>query len=430
MAILLITPTARAVEGIESTYPEHTRGVELARAGHYDEGLSVLQPLLARFPDDYPLQRDIILIMIWKGDCLGALRRFERVRSRDALEPYLIAPVSRCLLDANRPKEARFLTRRTLQRHPDDESLQTAFLEADLALRIDENVDEDRPAAAAELMIRETDRDAPEWIAYFEGSAKVAEHTRLYARHRFTRALEKQYQRGDLDRAGIGVRYRVDERWLLDQEFSADVRESGQSGSTTRLTYEPRDDWQVSLATATFSEEVPLQARAVGVEARQVSGSVAYQSRDYRWDGLATINHFDFSDTNRRTSFFATAGYAYQMRVDREQHLYLEWYQSGNSLDGAVYFNPDRDFSVGLVHRTDFIYLSSFKRHVDHLWVGASAYTQQDYGTHGRWALGYEQDYDFDESRALVVGGGVARNVYDGKYETEWQLYMYYHQRF
>ncbi len=29
---------------IESTYPEHTRGVELARAGHYDAGLAVLLP--------------------------------------------------------------------------------------------------------------------------------------------------------------------------------------------------------------------------------------------------------------------------------------------------------------------------------------------------------------------------------------------------
>ncbi|HCU53278.1 MAG TPA: hypothetical protein DIC36_03020 [Gammaproteobacteria bacterium] len=433
-AICCVNPltvvSAFSADGIESTYAEHTRGVELARAGQYEEGLRVLLPLLARFPDEYPLQRDIILITIWKGDCQDALQRFERLRARQDLEPYLVAPVSRCLLDANRPKEARYLTRQALQRHPDDVSLQNAFLEADLALRIDENIDEDRPALAAEVTVRETDRDAPEWITYLEGSTKIAERTRVYARYRFTRALEKQYQSGDLDRLGVGARYRIDERWLLDQEFSADVRDSGQTGSTTRVTYEPRDDWRLALAYASFSEDIPLQARAVGVEARQASGEIAYESRNYRWDGLATISSYDFSDTNRRTAFFAHAGYAYELRALREQRLYLEWYQSTNTLDGTAYFNPRRDFSLGLVHRTDFIFTSSFKRHVDHLWIGASAYTQQDYGTHGRWSLGYEQDYDFDESRALVAGGGVARNVYDGKYETEWRFYVYFHQRF
>jgi hypothetical protein len=39
-------------------------------------------------------------------------------------------------------------------------------------------------------------------------------------------------------------------------------------------------------------------------------------------------------------------------------------------------------------------------------------------------------DYDFNESRAFAVGGGVARNVYDGKYETEASLYLAYQQRF
>jgi len=64
------------------------------------------------------------------------------------------------------------------------------------------------------------------------------------------------------------------------------------------------------------------------------------------------------------------------------------------------------------------------------LWVGASLYGQQDYPNRGRWSLRYEQDYDFDDSRALVAGAGVARNVYDGKYETEWRVYLYYQQRF
>lgn len=425
-------PCVEAAEapGIESTYSDHTRGVELARAGRHDEGLSVLLPLLARFPDDYPLQRDVILITLWKGDCSGALRRFERVRDRPGLEPYLVVPVGDCLLEANRPKEARHLVRRTLARHPDDRSLRSALLRIDLVLRVDEHLDEDSPAVDAGLEFAETDRGLPEWIGFLEGSARVAERTRLYARYRFTRAVDQDYRDGNLDRVGAGVRYRIDERLLVDQELSADLFESGQTGGTTRLIYEPRDSWRFMLMYASIAEAIPLQARAVGIDARQAGGEAAYEARDYRWDGLASINYYDFSDGNRRTAIYARAGYAYEMRAAREQRLYLEGYHSNNSLDGAVYFNPVRDHALGLLHRTDFIYDSRFLRHVDHLWLSAGAYAQEDYPTLGRWALRYEQDYDFDERRALVAGAGVARNVYDGKYETEWRLYVYYHQGF
>lgn len=421
---------AAATNDIRSTYDEHTRGVQLARAGQYDDGLAVLLPLLARFPDDYPLQRDVIVITLWKGDCDDALKRFQRIRHRPDLEPYLVVPVSDCLLAANRPKEARRLVRRARQKYPDNAPLLNAFLKVELVLRIDENIDEERPAAAVELTMDESDQGQREWILYAEGSARVAENTRLYARSRMTRATETGLRSGDLDRAGVGVRYRLDERWLLDQEFSADLRDPGERGTTTQVLFEPRDDWRFSFLHTSFAEAIPVRARAAGIDARQLNADAEYESRDYRWFGLITVNGYDFSDTNRRVAGYVRAGHAYEMRIRREQRLYAEAYRSSNTLDKAVYYNPARDQYLGLLHQTDFIYDSRFKRHVDHLWLGAGMYTQKGFGSHARWSARYEQDYDFDESRALVAGVGMARNVYDGKYETELQLYIYYHQRF
>lgn len=419
-----------APDKIENTYAEHTRGVNLARAGRHDEALAVLLPLLQRFPDDYPLQRDVVLISAWKGDCPGALKRFERIRQHPDLEPYLVVAMTDCLLDANRPQEARRLARRAHERYPEDDSLRDAFLKADFVLRVDQNRDEERPAMEASLHNDTSDQGLAEWIGRVEGSARIAESTRLYARYRLTRSTESQYRDGDLDRVGVGLRYRFDEQFLFDQEFSADVLESGQGGSTTRLVYEPRDAWRFTAAYASFAETIPLRARAAGIDARQGSVNAAYERRDYRWEALAGIDYYDFSDTNQRTDLYASAGYAYEMRARREQRLFLEWSRSRNTLDGAVYFNPSYDNSIGLVHRTDFVYDSRYRRHADHLWVSANAYTQEGFGTHGRWALRYEQDYDFDESRSFVVGAGIERNVYDGKYETEGRLYLAYRQRF
>lgn len=416
--------------GIESTYADHARGVELARAGHYDEGLALLLPLLQKFPDDYPLQRDVILVTIWKGDCTNALQRFERIRDRPDLEPYLVVPVSDCLLAGNRPWEAHRLTRLALKRHPEDAALRQAFVKAEIALRVDAGVDEDSPAVDAELYTDSSDQGLTEWIGYAEGSTRVADATRLYARYRFTRSTDSDYRSGDLDRVGAGIRYRFDERFLLDQEFSADLYQSGQGGARTRLTYAPRDAWRYALAYNTFAEDTPLRARAAGIEARQWSADAAYEARDYRLSGRAAFDGYDFSDGNRRHSFYTTVGYAYEMRAEREQRVFVEWYQSANSLADAPYFNPHHDYSLGLTHRTDFVFESRYRRHVDHLYLNANLYQQEGYGTHPRASVRYEQDYDFDAMRAMSVGVGLLRNIYDGNYETDWQFNLRYHQRF
>jgi len=430
VGFMLPAPAAVTPDKIESTYAEHTRGVKLARAGRYDDGLAVLLSLLERFPDDYPLQRDIVIIYTWMGACPTALQRFERIRHYPDLEPYLVVAVSDCLLAANRPKEAHRLTRLAHERHPDDEPLLNAFLKTGLVLLIDQNVDEQSPAVNAALHNDTSDQGLTEWVGRAEGSARIADATRLYARHRLTRSTESQYQAGDLDRVGVGVRYRYDERLLLDQEFSADLNEPGRGGSTTRVLFEPRDAWNFLAAYASFAEAIPLRARAAGIDAHQWTAEAAYERRDYRWEGLASMNYLDFADSNQRTAVYATAGYAYEMRARREQRLFLEWSQSRNTFDSAVYFNPAHDNSLGVMHRTDFVYDSRYRRHVDHLWLSVNAYSQKSFGTHGRWAVRYEQDYDFDKSRSLVAGVGVARNVYDGQYETEARLYINYHQRF
>jgi hypothetical protein len=66
---------------------EHQRGVNLARKGQHDDGLMVLLALNKKYPDFYPLERDIVMITAWKGDCRAAARRYERIRDYPKPEP-------------------------------------------------------------------------------------------------------------------------------------------------------------------------------------------------------------------------------------------------------------------------------------------------------------------------------------------------------
>jgi biofilm PGA synthesis protein PgaA len=118
------------------------------------------------------------------------------------------------------------------------------------------------------------------------------------------------------------------------------------------------------------------------------------------------------------------------MLPHREQRVYLEWYQSRNTLDDTDYFNPGRDRSLGVVHRTDFVFDSRYKRHVDSLYLSMSDYTQDDFGSRWKWSVKYEQDYDFDGAQSLLWGVTHARNVYDGAGEAEWRAELRYVKRF
>lgn len=409
---------------------EHTRAVELARAGRYDEGLAILRRLLERFPDDYPLERDTIIILTWKGDCDEALRRFAPLRARDELEPYLIVPVSDCLLAAGRPQEAAWLTRRALARHPGHEALEHALLKAQVALKLAGH-DEERPEARLALISDESERGPREWRAEAEASARIAAGTRLYARYLHTRSSEPQFDPGELDRLGLGIRYRFDERWLLEQELARDTQRRGQGASRTALVFAPRDNWRYALRHTTWAEDLPLRARAAGIEARRSWLSADYHSMDWAWEGFAVASRYDFSDGNDRTSLYGTLGHAYARQPAREQRLFLEIYQSRNTLgDTLPYFSPRRDRDVGLVHRSDFSYDTRYRRHVDRFSVMLGSYWQEGFGRHTRWGVRFEQDYDFDEANALSWATTWRRSVYDGTGEKELRVELYYRRRF
>lgn len=504
LGIAVAAGTATAADtdrGIASTYTEHARGVALARQGKHAEALAVLEPLLARFPDDYPLARDVVLVSTWSGDCDRALKYFDRIRSHPRLDGYLIAPLADCavqrarggeydraldsltalvphatndymlrrditlinawkrdcknalrwfdpirddernpvylivpavdcLLAENRPTEAQALVEAGRARHPADAALEHAYTKVQVALRLDANRDDERPAADASLLSGKSDRGVRESSIRTEASAHAAMHRRIYARYLMSRANPVEFEPGEMNRAGVGMRWWPTARWRLQQEFSADIHAPDLGGSHTSIEYRPYDAWTLALSHDTYAEDISVRARANDIQATRDEGAVEYNSRDYVWYGRAAAGRYDYSDGNRRTNWYTTLGYAYEMLPEREQRIYGEWYRSHNTLEGAAYFNPKQDNSVGLVHRTDFVYDSRFKRHVDHLFFTVSRYRQDGFGAHGKWGARYEQDYDFDSANALLVRLAFDRNVYDGQREDEWRLELLYRRRF
>ncbi len=417
--LLLISP-CRAEPVGESALEldnEHQRGVLLARDGHYDEALDVLATLLAKYPGNYFVERDIVVITAWKGNCRAAVRRHERLRDYPDPESFYILPISECLIEVGRINEAILLLDAGQKRWPDDKSLASAYAAA-LVKRDAIFLNELR----LEVSTNDSDQGKREWLWGARLTRKLADRTHVYVRQAMSRSGFDDLQSGKQNRLGAGIEYEFPFNLVVTQEFSGDIHRGGQGGSLTSVIYLPNDLWRFGASHTSFAEDIPLRAKAQLIEAKYTNIFTDFHTNDYRWSWAASVSRYDFSDTNRRSTLFTSLGYAYELQPRREQRVFLELYQSDNTLANTVYFNPSRDQSVSVLHKTDFILATRFHRHVDHLYLSAGIYDQQGFTNHGIWGVRYEQDYDFTERTALTVGAGYGRRVYDGAGEFETSL--------
>ncbi|MDH3514285.1 MAG: hypothetical protein OEM83_05380, partial [Gammaproteobacteria bacterium] len=371
---------------------EHQRGVALARAGRHDEALAVLLALAAKYPAHYPVERDIVVITAWKGDCRATVRRHWPIRDYPDPEPYYVIPVSSCMIEVGRLNEAIALLEDAQKRWPSDASLASAH-----AAAVSRRNARFLNAMGLEVSTDDSDQGNREWLWSARLTRKLADRTHVYARYSLSRSGSADLQEGEQDRVGVGIEYEFPFNLVLAQEFSGDVRRSGQGGSRTSVVFLPNDRWRFGATYTHFAEDIPLRAKAQLIEANHANIFTSFHTDDYRWSWDASASRYGFTDTNRRRNLFTAVGYAYELQPRREQRVYLEYYQSRNTLDTAVYFNPSRDKSLTVVHKTDFVFATRFRRHVDHLYLGVGRYEQQGFGSHGTWSIRYEQDYDFTD---------------------------------
>lgn len=396
---------------------EHQRGVALARDGRHDDALSVLTPLVRKFPGHYPVRRDIVVITAWKGDCRAAVWRHSRLGDYPDPEPFYILPVGECLVRLGRVNEAIALLDAGQRRWPENASLTSAYADT-LAKR------EERPPNELRLDAgtNDSDQGKREWLWGARLGHKLSDRTGIHARSASSRSGYDALQSGKQDRLGLGAQHEFLFNLILAQEFSGDIHRSGQGGSLTSVVYMPGDLWRFGAARTSFAEDLPLRAKAQLIEAKRTDFSAGFHTADYRWSWTASAARYDFSDSNRRSTLFTSLGYAYEIIPRREQRVFIEYYQSENTLANTVYFNPLNDKSASVVHKTGFVHDTRFRRHVDHLTLSLGIYEQRGFARHGIWGVRYEQDYDFTARTALSVGAGHARRIYDGAAEFETSL--------
>ena len=258
-------------------------------------------------------------------------------------------------------------------------------------------------------------------------SSPIAYQYRAFA-HAY--GAQSQFSEGTArrERVGVGLEYRTPQM-IATGELVQGINgsESGVAGS---LAYTPNDFWTFRGGLDSSSNEIPLQARLTGVNARRAFGEVIWRAHESR-RAAVLFDYFDFSDGNRREVIQALwtervfAGPVYKLEVT------AGLYTSHNSLAGTEYFNPSNDFSPTLEFANEWLqwrrYTQSF-RHRLVLTVGS--YSQQGFGSGPVSGARYEQEWQADDRLVVRYGVGRSLHPYEGVQTGRNYGYLYLNWRF
>ena len=233
----------------------------------------------------------------------------------------------------------------------------------------------------------------------------------------------------EFNRVGIGASHTFNHMWEASQEFSTSIT-GGEFGSRTELHVSPDDYWYFDFAYDSFLVDVPLHARAFGIDAARFEASASYRESDWREYGIG-LNHSRFSDGNKRNEVFARFEQGLWAHESWYMRLFADAYTSTNSLSNTAYFNPSSDWSLSLTHLTRHTFFRRYDRRFSQsLYVTIGSYQQSGFSGKALGAIRYGHIYEFSDTQSLEWAIAIASHPYDGASVSSRSYYLAYLGRF
>jgi biofilm PGA synthesis protein PgaA len=410
------TPAFRPVRGPEPPVPEWDRieavtsdalwrmwGDDLAGAE------AVAGPLAAAAPMNSSLRALRGDIWRMRGWTSRSIDEYEAALTNapDALD--LRIGLAEALFDARRWPEARLAAATLAAQHPENAAVRR------LARRIvvhDMRLLEvvvtgglNRTASTPELDIA-----ARLW------SAPIAEHYRV-----FGGALMRtgDTSAGDITawRGTAGVEWRRPGA-IVTGGVSLDHQGVDRGGAFLRGVFRLSDHWSIEADGELTAADTPLAALTAGIHADAAGAAIVWRASDLR-EAAASFRAMRFSDDNVRLIGFAR----WQERVmnlpDWKLDLQPYAYGTSNSVQGAPYFNPERDLETAVTAALTWFAWKRYERELRVRFVAtAGGYWQENFGWSPLVALRWENQHVLSDTFSVAYGAGWVSRDYDGRREN------------
>lgn len=190
------------------------------------------------------------------------------------------------------------------------------------------------------------------------------------------------------------------------------------------------DQLSITAAFDSFSDDAPLRARQVDIDAWSATLGLNYRLNESRQMGVE-YQYLDFSDNNQRDNLSAYA----QQRLFNTPTYKLDgsvnFYYQQNTALSTPYFNPGKQDALEITLTNEWLtyrhYEQAFRQR---LLLTAGKTKQQDYARDNSWALAYEHHWNLNDRLSLAYGVNRSRAVYDGSPEYATSGFINIYSRF
>lgn len=231
-------------------------------------------------------------------------------------------------------------------------------------------------------------------------------------------------------RTGLGANWNLIPQITVKGEFSKDQDSNRDAGVRTHLTYRMNDYWSFEAGHNTFSLDIPIRARAEGLNGKQTDAAVMFRSSElFNAHAVYALNKLD--DNNENTSYSLYADRALITRAHWKTRLFAEASESSNSRTDVNYYSPETTTTYALTHLLDHtIYRRYEHAFVHRLYLGLGQFDQSQYSPELIWHGRYEHDYAFSEKTVLLWGVNFQRRFYDSEQTDILLWYLTFRKNF
>mgnify|MGYP002475934733 CR=1 FL=1 len=231
-------------------------------------------------------------------------------------------------------------------------------------------------------------------------------------------------------RAGVGHEWIVLPQLIWKQAITFDFEEFDELGYYTTLSWMPTDGLSLAAGYDSFYLDIPLRARAKGVEGESTFLNVHYHQSDERYFGAGT-GYIWYDDGNLNTYYRLYGDQSVLNTPDFKIRLGAELYHSRNRESHKDYFSPSHDLSLTLAPTIHWIHLLRYDTEVrSSLYPRLGAYRQNTYAYHTIGGATYEQLIRLSKTFELTWNVSWDRKIYDGESTNVWGGYLRFKKNF
>ncbi len=249
------------------------------------------------------------------------------------------------------------------------------------------------------------------------------EHVRLFSQLLYANGETLDNNSASRSRLGVGFDYRSRD---VDAAIEVDhsLNQPHSNGVILTLGWNISDAWQAGAAIDTNFIDLPAEALAQDISARQAQLNLNWSKNESRKIG-GVLSSTRFSDSNVRNIATLTWMERWVSKPIFKFDTLLYLGTSSNSALDRAYFNPSRDRDMSLELTGEWLtwrrYLRSFKQRAS---VTLGQYWQNGFGSGQAAGIRYEHEWSLENDTLITYGIGRSFQPYDGAREFRKYIYL------